>query len=191
MSYDENSFLQGIAVGRGMRGRDSADYAAPTCWNDEGIYSYFYIQYPQAVSTITKGQFTVCHNVFCRFGELSITDIEIIDSYTIKVICDISSAQNSWVAITNYDNSYIKFANGVPIPLYGILFWMNGAAPWNLGYIEEIGILLSKSLTGTDEAQLVFSAGTLTEIAETLTLEPPDFNTEEQVHVIYTGGINE
>ena len=191
MSYDENSFLQGIAVGRGMRGRDSADYTAPTCWNDEGIYSYFYIQYPQAVSTITKGQFTVCHNIFCGFGELLVTDIKIIDSYTIKVICDISSAQNSWVAITNYDNSYIKFTNGVSVPLYGILFWMNGIAPWNLGYIEEVGVLLKKSLIITDEAQLDFFIGAPTEMTETSTLEPPDFDTEEQVHVIYTGGINE
>ena len=97
MPYDENSFLQGIMIGRTLRGYLALDSTIinqntnqPSCWNEEGIYSYFYIQYPQPINTITKGQFTACHSIFSQNGELSITNIQIIDESTIKIVCDIA-----------------------------------------------------------------------------------------------------
>lgn len=192
MYYDANSFLQGIAVGRAMRGRDSSDITSPICWNETGIYSYFYIQYPQAITTVTKGQFTVCHNIFCRNGELTVTDIEVIDSKTLKVICNISTARNAWVAVTNYDNSYLKYANGASIPIYGISFWVDDVKPWNLSYIEDITVLLNPNITASEGLITIdYPVTTSYACLDSALLSGINMTGLEEVHVNYTGGMNE
>lgn len=95
MAYDQNSFLQGIAVGKSLKGWSSGiGTSVPTCWNDEGIYTYFYIDYHLPISAVSLSMFRLSTRVLCEAGELEVTAIESVDSTTFKVYCNISKAGN-------------------------------------------------------------------------------------------------
>lgn len=140
MSYDQNSFLQGIAVGKSLRGWSSGyGTATPKCWNDEGVYDYFYIDYLIPLSGLTLAMFHLSTRIMCNIGELEATDIEAVDSSTYKIYCPISKATNGWIAVTGYNSSWVKYDSGLSVPEYSSIFWLDGKSTYTPGFLDDEG----------------------------------------------------
>lgn len=147
MSYDQNSFLQGIAVGKSLKGWSSGyGTATPKCWNDEGVYDYFYIDYLIPLSGLTLAMFHLSTRIMCNTGELEATDIEAVDSSTYKIYCPISKATNGWIAVTGYNSSWVKYDSGLSVPEYSSIFWVDGKSTYTPGFLDDEGDLPSRSL---------------------------------------------
>lgn len=147
MSYDQNSFLQGIAVGKSLRGWSSGyGTATPKCWNDESNYDYFYIDYLLPLSGLTLAMFHLSTRIMCNTGELEATDIEAVDSSTYKIYCPISKATNGWIAVTGYNSSWVKYDSGLSVPEYSSIFWLDGKSTYTPGFLDDEGDLPSRPL---------------------------------------------
>ena len=147
MSYDQNSFLQGIAVGKSLRGWSSGyGTATPKCWNDEGNYDYFYIDYLLPLSGLTLAMFHLSTRIMCNTGELEATDIEAVDSSTYKIYCPISKATNGWIAVTGYNSSWVKYDSGLSVPEYSSIFWLDGKSTYTPGFLDDEADLPSRPL---------------------------------------------
>ena len=151
MSYDQNSFLQGIAVGKSLRGWSSGyGTATPKCWNDEGNYDYFYIDYLLPLSGLTLAMFHLSTRIMCNTGELEATDIEAVDSSTYKIYCPISKAANGWIAVTGYNSSWVKYDSGLSVPEYSSIFWLDGKTSYTPGFMEDIDDLPASRFDGDE-----------------------------------------
>lgn len=160
MAYDQNSFLQGIAVGKSLKGWSSGiGTSVPTCWNDEGIYTYFYIDYHLPISAVSLSMFRLSTRVLCEAGELEVTAIESVDSTTFKVYCNISKSGNGWIAVTGYNSSWLYYDNGYAVPEYSAVFWIDSKQNWTPGYIEDSDHYVGRSYNGSDSIDLTYQSG--------------------------------
>lgn len=188
--YDQNSFLQGLAVGKSLKGWSSGiGTSVPTCWNDEGIYTYFYIDYHLPVALISVALFRLSTRVLYTAGEIDITDVESINSTTLKVYCNLSVAKNNWVAAVGYNSSWLKYESGISVPEYSAIFWLDGRIVWTPGYISEEFSLVrgiyygSETLNSDDLYRPVYQPIT---ISDELTLPTISYTADESCIVTYS-----
>lgn len=171
MAYDQNSFLQGIAVGKSLKGWSSGiGTSVPTCWNDEGKYTYFYIDYHLPISAVSLSMFRLSTRVLCESGELEVSAIESVDSTTFKVYCDISEAGNGWIAVTGYNSSWLYYDNGYSVPEYSAVFWIDSRQNWTPGYIEDEDKYVGRSYTGEEDFNVTYHPGVNYEYSEEIDL---------------------
>lgn len=187
MAYDENSFLQGLAVGKSLKGWTSGlGTSVPTCWNDEGKYTYFYIDYHLPISAVSITMFNLSTRVLCEAGELDVSAIESVNSTTFKVYCDISKAANGWVAVTGYNSSWLYYDTGYPVPEYSSIFWLDGKQTYTPGYMEDEGALRGRYYNGEDSYTAYTVAQTLYEYEDETTLFSKEFEVEETLTISYS-----
>lgn len=160
MAYDQNSFLQGIAVGKSLKGWSSGiGTSVPTCWNDERKYTYFYIDYHLPISAVSLSLFRLSTRVLCESGELEVSAIESVDSTTFKVYCDISKAGNGWIAVTGYNSSWMYYDNGYSVPEYSAVFWVDSRQNYTPGYIEDEEKYVKRSYNGEEKFSISYHPG--------------------------------
>lgn len=187
MSYDQNSFLQGIAVGKSLKGWSSGlGTSVPTCWNDEGIYTYFYIDYHLPISAVSLAMFNLSTRVLCEYGELDVSSIESIDSTTFKVYCDISKAKNGWVAVTGYNSSWLTYDNGYAVPEYSAVFWLDGRQNYTPGYMEDEDRYVRRTYNGEESYTMYMHPGTDYKYSEETTLRGFSCEISETLQVQYS-----
>lgn len=187
MSYDRNSFLQGIAVGKSLKGWSSGKgTAVPTCWNDVGHYDYFYIDYHLSLAGVTKGLFNLSTSVMSERGELEVTAVEQINATTLRVYCDMTNIFPGWVAVIGYNSSWLTYTSGVQVPEFGAAFWLDGQIPFNFGYLEDAFRLIpdfgspSETLSMTVPGDLRYS------YEDSLTMVTPGISLAESLDVRYS-----
>ena len=171
MSYDQNSFLQGIAVGKSLKGWSSGyGTATPKCWNDEGVYDYFYIDYLIPLSGLTLSMFHLSTRIMCDAGELEATDIEAIDSSTYKVYCPLAKATNGWIAVTGYNSSWVKYDSGLSVPEYSSILWLDGKISYTPGYLGDIDTLNGWTYDSDESPSVDYHIGDFLSYSDTDTL---------------------
>lgn len=185
--YDQNSFLQGIAVGKSLKGWSSGlGTSVPTCWNDEGVYTYFYIDYHLPISAVSIAMFNLSTRVLCENGELDVSAIESVNSTTFKVYCDIKKAGNGWIAVTGYNSSWLYYDSGYAVPEYSSVFWLDNRQNYTFGYIEDEDRLVGRSYNGEDSYTMYVHPGVSYEYAEETTLRGFSLDGAETCTVSYS-----
>ena len=187
MSYDQTSFLQGIAVGKSLKGWSSGlGTAVPTCWNDEGRYTYMFIDYHLPITAISLSLFRLCTRIMCENGEIDVTAVESYNSTTFKVYCDLTKANKGWVAAMGYNSSWLEYDSGVKVPEYASIFWIDSKQPWTPGYLEDASALNRVARDGTEGLTITHRVGTRYEAEEHMTVVVPALNPSETLNVRYS-----
>lgn len=188
MTYDQNSFLQGIAVGKSLKGWSSGlGTSVPTCYNDEGVYTYFYIDYHLPISAISLTLFNLATRVICESGELEVTAIESVSSTTFKVTCDISSAKASWIAINGYNSAWLTYDSGYSVPEYSTIFYVDGMTSYTPGYVKDTGSYEARSYDNSSETYAMYIyEGTTYPYDDEMEMTAAEYGTDETFTITYS-----
>jgi len=165
----QNGFICGMAT-KGLI-KSGIQYK-PIIYNDEGVYSYFYIDFKRAVQPISFGMLTDNIIVYAT-AELPITRVDRLSSSLYKVYCNISNKPDG-VIIIHKTPSALYFADGEQVPSFSVHFFVSGQ-PRNerLKYLYEIATVPEVfALSGTDSTLVSVYANTPMSISETVTLPP-------------------
>lgn len=185
--YDQNSFLQGIAVGKSLKGWSSGKGSAtPTCWNDEGVYTYFYIDYHLPITSVSPSLFRLSTRVLCENGEIEVINVESIDSTTFKVYGDISKAGSGWIAVIGYNSSWLKYDSGIAVPEYSSVFWIDGRQPWTPGYLEDSDSLSSVLLNISESFDETYHSTSSYTANDRCAIQTPAISISESLKVTYS-----
>lgn len=121
----QNGFLCGMAT-KGLV--ISGEEYEPKVWNDDGIYTYFYIDFLRAVMDFStgmlKGSFIVYDSI-----EVPITGFERVDLSVFKIFADIADKPLG-ITITNKATSLLVFTSGRKVPPFSIHMYVLGQAPF-------------------------------------------------------------
>lgn len=187
MSYDKESFLQGLVVGKSMKGWSSGQgTAVPTCWNDDGHYDYFYIDYHQSLAGVTKSLFNLSSSVLSENGQIEVTAVTTVNASTLKVYCDMSGLFPGWIAVIGYNSSWLTYSSGVQVPEFGAAFWLDGLAPFTFGYIEDQGSLSAVALVGTELFTMTVPGDLEYDADDTGSISAPGISGTETLEVRYS-----
>lgn len=183
VTLDKRSIAVGMAIGR-YNCEINTEYM-PAVWNDPGIYDYFYIDYKRAVGTFSYGRFRNSSALVGTTGELIPSNAEQVSPRVYKIHCDIS--QELQVRIFSNEGRGLVFADGEPVPGFGVSFWVDEAAPHELPYIYDSGKLEVETFNAPEGLAIsVFGMHPIGGMMDTAALpEPYDHATRESVGVEY------
>jgi hypothetical protein len=117
----QNGFISGLATKGLVR---SGEYYKPICWNDEGVYSYFYIDFLRAMETFTQGMFN--ESIIIHDSEqLYITGVQQISTSVYKFYCNIAGRVQG-ITVLNKKTSMLTFATGEQLPVFSVHFFVAG-----------------------------------------------------------------
>lgn len=129
----QNGFLCGMAT-KGLI-KTGAAYE-PTCWNDEGIYNYFYIDFHRALSAFSMGmlaQSIIIHDSV----QIVINDYDYVSPGIYKIYVDLAGKVKG-VTVINKETGILYFSNGSKVPAFSIMFYVSGLDRYErLHYIYE------------------------------------------------------
>lgn len=118
-------FQNGFACGMATKGLvRSGELYKPICWNDPGIYSYFYMSFKRALSPFSPGMFSESILLYDS-GQLTINKIEFVSTGVYKVYCDISNCVLG-VNIINKKSTLLSFTSGEALPVFSLTFFVDG-----------------------------------------------------------------
>jgi len=145
----QNGFIAGMATKGLIR---SGELYKPICWNDEGIYSYFYIDFKRVMSGFSTGMFNDSIVVYDSIA-IPVTQVQKVSSGVYKVFCDISDRLQG-VTVMNKKTSRLRFATGERLPVFSVHFFVSGIAQYiSDGYVYDAETLGSlELLTWQNEA---------------------------------------
>lgn len=187
MSYDQSSFLQGLAVGKSLKGWSSGlGTAMPSAWNDEGVYSYFYLDYHLPISSITLSLFRLSTRIICEAGEIDVLNVEAYNTTTYKVYCDLTRAGSGWIAVMGYNSYWLYYDSGIRVPEYTSVFWLDSMQPWTPGYLEDTDTIGPISQTGSEETIISHHNGVFYETTESEVLPVPTYTHTETLVITYS-----
>ena len=146
MAYDETSFLQGIAVGKSLKGWSGGSSSTiPTCWHDKGEYDHYYIDYHYPITKMSIEVFRLCTRLIYgganAAGMIMIEELEGYNSTTFKIWADISPAKNSWAATLGISELWLEYDSGRKVPIFAAPWWIDGQTPWSFGMIQDEGTI--------------------------------------------------
>ena len=178
MSMDKVSFQNGFIAGMATKGLvRSGNLYQPLCWNDEGVYSYFYIDFRRSMEAFSLGMFdqsVIVHDS----TQLSVTNIEFVSSGIYKVYCDISGKTHG-ITVLNKKTSLLAFSSGEQLPVFSTHFYVAGIDSYiNLKYIYETADFVPYEPTSALETVSAFDlwtaidAGSISETANYGSFEP-------------------
>lgn len=135
---DKRSFLAGLSVGRNLKGWGGSGTGlslSPLCWMDSGVTSHFYIDYRYGVQNVSYGRFRNKTAIFGANGEIVPTDVEVVDSHTVKVHADLTGE----VLVRVYGNAKagLTYFDGSAVGAFSAELYPSGTAPYELPYLAE------------------------------------------------------
>lgn len=134
MSVDfQNGFLCGMAT-KGLT--RSGQLYQPRCWNDEGIYEYFYIDFRQSMAPFSLGMWNESIVVHDR-EQLGVPQVGYIAPGIYKVWCDLSGRMHG-ITVLNKITSLLHFGSGRVLPAFSTHFFVAGIDAYkNLDYVYD------------------------------------------------------
>ncbi|MPM18014.1 hypothetical protein SDC9_64415 [bioreactor metagenome] len=129
----ENGFLCGMATKGLVR---SGELYKPLIWNDEGVYTYFYIDFRRAMEPFSTGMWN--ESVVIHDSEqIKATGVELVSMGVYKIICDISDRPHG-ITVLNKKVSRLRFSAGERIPVFSIHMFIAGQAQYiDVGYAYD------------------------------------------------------
>lgn len=124
---DFKLFAAGLAIGGQWNLGEVKAGDVVECWNDEGVYDYFYMKFKKAVKEFSYGQFVNTVKVYSVAHDeyLPVTAITRISGTQLKVSCDISG-ENSGVIVIGLPTAYLQYESGSAVPKFISLFYVSG-----------------------------------------------------------------
>jgi hypothetical protein len=164
----------------------SGEMYNPICYNDEGVYNYFYIDFRRALEDFSFGMFSesvVVHDSV----QLPATDVDYVSPGVYKVWCDISDKIHG-ITVLNKKTSLLTFYNGQKIPAFSTHFFVAGQARYINGAYLFGKATLTQSLFPTEESVIDIQLwGAIeTDISENCTLWLSSLTTNESVSITLT-----
>ncbi len=152
----QNGFLCGMAT-KGLS--RSGNMYEPTIWNDNGVYTYFYIDFRRALEPFSLGMLTESLIVSDGVNNLSITRYEAVSAGVYKIYCNIANKIYG-VMVFNKRNTRLYLATGDPLPVFSVMFYVAGITSYlQMRYIYEIdtyvGVDFVNSETESDDLTLL------------------------------------
>lgn len=176
--YDKNSFLQGIAVGKALKGwymvGGGTGYLPPVAWKDPNVYSYFYLNYQYPIDVVSLSIFKMATTIFYKQSEtvegyITPTRVEQFNETTFKVYADMSKA-TYYFLITGILDNLIRYKDGGYVPYYSTICLTNKpslfivtATDDGLEYDRSAILSLSEPMAPADEFP-IFRASTSEEL---------------------------
>lgn len=126
---DFKLFATGLAIGGQWNLGEVKVGDIVECWNDEGVYDYFYMKFKKAVKEFSFGQFVNTVKVYSVANDkyIPITSVTRISGTQFKVSCDISN-ENSGVIVIGLPTAYLQYASGSAVPKFISAFYVSGIA---------------------------------------------------------------
>lgn len=180
--FDQRSLAIGAAIGR-YNCEINTEYM-PRVWNDPGAYDYFYIDYKRAVGTFSYGRFRNSSVLVGTTGELIASNAEKVSDRVYKIYVDIS--QELQVRIFSNEGRGLVFADGENVPGFGVSFWVDEAAPHELPYLYDSGMLVQPAFKTPEGLGIAwFSFHTIDTMADYVTLPAAEHATTENASIEY------
>lgn len=120
----QNGFICGMAT-RGLT--RSGQFYEPIIWNDEGEYSYFYIDFKMPIEDFSTGMFSesvIVHDS----SQLPVTDVDRVSATCYRITCNIAG-KTKGVTVMNKKTSWLYFSSGSRVPEFSTWFQVSGLAP--------------------------------------------------------------
>ena len=153
MAYDETSFLQGVVIGKGLKGFSSASLEpgyAPACWNEAGVYDCFYIDFHGALAPFSGGQFRDSVLVTANGAILDYGDVKRISDSVVQVRAGLSSYTHG-LRVYGSPESRLAFSGGKTVPKFAVSFYVAGLDVYvDMAYLYDQADF-SKIFTGVEE----------------------------------------
>lgn len=134
-------FQNGFIVGMATKGLSrSGELYKPLIWNDDGVYTYFYIDFRRTTEAFSTGMWNesiVIHDS----EQIKATGVQLISPGVYKIFCDISNRPHG-ITVLNKKVSRLKFASGEQIPVFSIHMFILGQPMYeDAGYFYSQVIL--------------------------------------------------
>lgn len=124
---DFKLFAAGLAIGGQWNLGEVKVGDVVECWNDEGVYDYFYMKFKKAVKEFSYGQFKNTVKVYSIANDsyIPITGVTRISGTQFKVNCNISG-ENSGVIVLGLPTAYLQYESGSAVPKFISTFYVSG-----------------------------------------------------------------
>ena len=124
---DFKLFATGLAIGGQWNLGEVKAGDVVECWNDDGVYDYFYVKFKKAINPFSYGQFVNTVKVYSISSDtyLPVSGVTRLDGTTCKVNCDISK-ENSGVIVIGLPTSYLTYTSGSAVQKFISMFYVNG-----------------------------------------------------------------
>jgi hypothetical protein len=133
----QNGFLCGMATKGLINAKTNVIVYTPTVYNDSGVYSFFYINFQQAVQSFSLGMFRESIIITSNNAYLTPTAVESVDGITYKIYVDIST-QVFGITVINKSETLLKLASGAKLPVFSVSFFVAGLSSYiKQAYIFE------------------------------------------------------
>lgn len=184
---DLKIFAAGLAIGGEWNLGEVKASDIVTCWNDEGIYDYFYIKFNRAIKPFSYGQFVNTVKVYSITSDsyLPVRSTSRIDQTTYKVFCDIHK-ETAGVAVIGLPTNYLSYLTGTAVPSFLTVFFVEGIDRIiTVAYIwDDISVSIH-SLRVAENARLYASDTTQQLLSEHIPVKLHPLNTCENVSFSY------
>lgn len=182
---DLQILAQGMAVGGKFNLSSVAGYK-PLVWNDEGEYSYFYMNFQKPLADFSPAQFMECVMVQGNEGLLEITDAVKISDMVVKVSCDIDG-QTSGIQVYGRASSWLMFANGRSVPEFTVMFTVAGLPTTiALAYVYDSVLVPPTVGSVTEDVFFEHAVYVQSDVLDTILLPTMAFTFSEDVLITYS-----
>lgn len=166
----QNGFLCGMAT-KGLA--RSGQLYKPLIWNDEGVYTYFYIDFRRAMEPFSTGMWN--ESVVIHDSEqIKATGIEFVSTGIYKIFCDIADRPHG-ITVLNKKVSRLAFSSGERLPVFSIHMFIAGQPAYiDLAYKYDSTVFSfceSCEVTETVEPPTMFDFIVIDEVYETASLD--------------------
>lgn len=187
MSMDKVSFQNGFLAGMATKGLvRSGELYKPIIWNDEGVYTYFYIDFRRAMEPFSTGMWNesiVIHDS----EQIKATGIQFVSTGVYKIFCDISDRPHG-ITVLNKKVSRLAFSSGERLPVFSIHMFIAGQPAYlDLAYKydrTDFSPFDHFEVTETIEPLALFDFVVIDEVYETASFDVSFSSVSENIHTV-------
>lgn len=148
----QNGFICGMATKGLVR---SGQLYKPTCWNDPGVYTYFYIDFKRGLEDFSLGMFNESIIVYDS-EPVPVTGVEFVSNGIYKVYCDIADKTRG-VTVVNKKSTLLTQSNGYTLPVFSVVFYVTGLDTYiRKAYVYEKIELDGSNVTTIDDVSIAY-----------------------------------
>lgn len=183
-TYDVTEYAS-VEVDVEDSGDSSTAVYRPVAWNDEGEYSFFYLDLLEPLADFSPAQFMECIMVYGNKGKIDITNVDKVSDTILKVYCDIND-QTSGIQVYGKVFSWLSFTNGKAMPEFTVAFNVSGLATTvSLAYVYDVANLSSNNIGCVEDVLFDYANYIDSNVLDTMLLQPLNIVFSEDVSIKY------
>lgn len=148
----QNGFLCGMAT-KGLT--KSGQTVSADVWNDEGTYTYFYLDMRLPLQSFSTGMFTESIYVIGTAGRIEITGISKISSTIYKVYCNFAGQTS--ITILGRADGVLVYTTGEKLPSFSLIMLVSGVISYHRVAYAYDSINLDQYLNNATESFSFFA----------------------------------